>query len=364
MLFFFSSLFQGCIFLSWVSLFPSELPLHLNLIIRSGLCSISRNFPSLEFGLDSRDWISTFLFCLGFYRLWVFSSLEFICCKFLRRPLISSIWLPPLFIIILGNFCVFLSTSCHFSLFFFFPSFSICSDSMGLCHGKPIENPQTQSQDLIIPDDGQLSATTRTAKTPKFPFYSPSPLPSGFKNSPANSSVSSTPLRIFKRPFPPPSPAKHIRALLARRHGSVKPNEATIPEGSECEVGLDKNFGFSKQFVVHYELGDEVGRGHFGYTSYAKAKKGSLKGQDVAIKVIPKSKVRFYWLFLVMPIPQFSCIALIPFVKYEILSEFILLNCVYGCKYKGRWAQLKTDLFTQQTSCGIIVHHSSRVFHF
>lgn len=162
---------------------------------------------------------------------------------------------------------------------------------MGLCQGKPIENPQTQSQDLIIPGDGELSTNTRTTKTPKFPFYSPSPLPSGFKNSPANSSVSSTPLRIFKRPFPPPSPAKHIRALLARRHGSVKPNEATIPEGNECEVGLDKNFGFSKQFVAHYEMGEEVGRGHFGYTSSAKAKKGSLKGQDVAVKVIAKSKM-------------------------------------------------------------------------
>jgi serine/threonine protein kinase len=98
-------------------------------------------------------------------------------------------------------------------------------------------------------------------------------------------------LRIFKRPFPPPSPAKHIRALLARRHGSVKPNEASIPEGSESDIALDKNFGFSKQFVSHYELGEEVGRGHFGYTCSAKAKKGSLKGQDVAVKVIPKSKV-------------------------------------------------------------------------
>ena len=103
--------------------------------------------------------------------------------------------------------------------------------------------------------------------------------------------MNSTPLRLFKRPFPPPSPAKHIRALLARRHGSIKPNEASIPEGNECEIGLDKNFGFSKHFMSHYELGEEMGRGHFGYTCSAKAKKGSLKGHDVAIKVIPKSKV-------------------------------------------------------------------------
>ncbi|MED6218810.1 CDPK- kinase 7 [Stylosanthes scabra] len=104
-------------------------------------------------------------------------------------------------------------------------------------------------------------------------------------------SVSSTPLRIFKRPFPPPSPAKHIRALLARKHGSVKPNEASVPEGSECEVGLDKSFGSSKQFLVHYELGEEVGHGHFGYTCSVKGKKGTFKGHEVAVKVIPKAKM-------------------------------------------------------------------------
>ncbi|KAF7147389.1 hypothetical protein RHSIM_Rhsim03G0036500 [Rhododendron simsii] len=159
---------------------------------------------------------------------------------------------------------------------------------MGLCHGKPIE----KSENPIVLVENEPAFNSRTGKSSsKFPFYSPSPLPSLFKNSPANSSVSSTPLRIFKRPFPPPSPAKHIRALLARRHGSVKPNEASIPEGSEIELGLDKNFGFSKQFSTHYEMEEEVGRGHFGYTCSAKAKKGSLKGQDVAVKVIPKSKM-------------------------------------------------------------------------
>ncbi|KAL3819689.1 hypothetical protein ACJIZ3_005594 [Penstemon smallii] len=166
---------------------------------------------------------------------------------------------------------------------------------MGLCHGKPIEPPKNLSENSVIPSENNESTTVNysTGKTPKFPFYSPSPLSSAFKNSPANSSsVPSTPLRFLKRPFPPPSPAKHIKALLARRHGSVKPNEATIPEGSECEIiGLDKNFGFSKHFNSHFELGEEVGRGHFGYTCSAKGKKGSLKGQDVAVKVIPKSKM-------------------------------------------------------------------------
>ncbi|KAK4485626.1 hypothetical protein RD792_008269 [Penstemon davidsonii] len=166
---------------------------------------------------------------------------------------------------------------------------------MGLCHGKPIEPPKNLSENSVIPSENNEPTTVNysTGKTPKFPFYSPSPLSSAFKNSPANSSsVPSTPLRFLKRPFPPPSPAKHIKALLARRHGSVKPNEATIPEGSECEIiGLDKNFGFSKHFNSHFELGEEVGRGHFGYTCSAKGKKGSLKGQDVAVKVIPKSKM-------------------------------------------------------------------------
>ncbi len=139
------------------------------------------------------------------------------------------------------------------------------------------------------------AAKPGTPKQHKFPFYLPSPLPaSSYKSSPANSSVASTPARGgLKRPFPPPSPAKHIRALLARRHGSVKPNEAPIPEGGEAEVGLDKGFGFSKHFFAKYELGDEVGRGHFGYTCSAKAKKGDHKGHDVAVKVIPKAKVGF-----------------------------------------------------------------------
>lgn len=166
---------------------------------------------------------------------------------------------------------------------------------MGLCHGKPTEPPKSPSENPVIPTENNEPTTNlSTGKTPKFSFYSPSPLRNIFKSPANSSSVNSTPLRFFKRPFPPPSPAKHIKALLARRHGSVKPNEATIPEGSECEIeGLDKNFGFSKNFAGHYTIGEEVGRGHFGYTCSAVGKKGALKGQDVAVKVIPKSKVLF-----------------------------------------------------------------------
>ncbi|KAK9082084.1 hypothetical protein Syun_031483 [Stephania yunnanensis] len=152
---------------------------------------------------------------------------------------------------------------------------------MGLCQGKQnVHNPQ--QDELIKTRQTQFQPTHKTPSN--HPFHTPSPLP--------NSSVNSTPLRFFKRPFPPPSPARHIKALLLRRHGSVKPNDTSIPEGDEYDdVGLDKNFGFSKNLSSKYELGEEVGRGHFGYTCSAKLKKGEFKGQEVAIKVIPKSKM-------------------------------------------------------------------------
>ncbi|KAJ4956304.1 hypothetical protein NE237_013087 [Protea cynaroides] len=138
---------------------------------------------------------------------------------------------------------------------------------MELCHGRPI--PHNDVDNPIILEDPVLGANSEPTKTSNFPFYGPSPLPSGFKNSPANSSVSSTPCG----------------------HGFVKPNEATILEGSECEVGLDKNFRYSKQVLTKYELGEEVGRGHFGYTCSAKGKERELKGQEVAVKVISKAKM-------------------------------------------------------------------------
>ncbi|KAG0498906.1 hypothetical protein HPP92_003597 [Vanilla planifolia] len=168
---------------------------------------------------------------------------------------------------------------------------------MGICSGKHFQKAEIQSesrQEPPSPPDAKIEAPLPNLNTPKphkFPFYSPSPLRGIYKSSPANSSVNSTPLRIFKRPFPPPSPAKHIKSLLARRHGSVKPNEASIPEGSEAKLGLDKSFGFSKQFFSKYELGEEVGRGHFGYTCLANSRKGEMKGEKVAVKVIPKAKM-------------------------------------------------------------------------
>ncbi|XXG52840.1 hypothetical protein AAC387_Pa03g1047 [Persea americana] len=162
---------------------------------------------------------------------------------------------------------------------------------MGLCQGKHSKSSNTQVANPVKRTNIEPTSNSHTAKTPTFPFYSPSPLPSAFKNTPANSSVNSTPLHLLKRPFPPPSPVQHIKALLARRQGSVKKKGGTVPEENEDELGLDKNFGYSKHFFAKYELGGEVGRGHFGFTCSATANKGEMKGQEVAVKVIPKSKM-------------------------------------------------------------------------
>nr|GME11028.1 CDPK-related kinase 5-like [Ipomoea batatas] len=172
---------------------------------------------------------------------------------------------------------------------------------MGACTSKSHKpNPYSLRETLEAPQVPETPANNAAAadagkKSPFFPFYSHSPAHYLFsKKSPATTAKSggSTPGRLFKRPFPPPSPAKHIKSLLLRRHGSVKPNAAAIPEGEEGEgADLDKSFGFSKQFTSRYEIGEEVGRGHFGYTCSATGKKGELKGQRVAVKVIPKSKM-------------------------------------------------------------------------
>ncbi|KAM0950875.1 putative protein kinase CAMK-CDPK family [Dioscorea sansibarensis] len=182
---------------------------------------------------------------------------------------------------------------------------------MGLCYSVPasLASPEEESPPsphaaaappaaMASPAVAVEEKESKPWASPFFPFYSPSPAHSLFsKKSPAaggGGTATGTPKRLFKKPFPPPSPAKHIRAVLARRHGVVKPNEASIPEdGGEGGAvrGLDKSFGFSKGFAGKYELGQEVGRGHFGYTCAATCKKGENKGQQVAVKVIPKAKM-------------------------------------------------------------------------
>ncbi|KAL3524449.1 hypothetical protein ACH5RR_017283 [Cinchona calisaya] len=122
-----------------------------------------------------------------------------------------------------------------------------------------------------------------------------SPYPAGVRPSP---SPARTPGRKFRWPFPPPSPAKPILSAFLKRQGApAKPKEGPIPEddgrggGNEGERPLDKSFGYPKNFSAKYELGKEVGRGHFGHTCWAKGKKGELKNQPVAVKIISKAKM-------------------------------------------------------------------------
>jgi kinase len=171
---------------------------------------------------------------------------------------------------------------------------------MGQCYAKPTTRDQIQTKQEEIPENPQTPNDYHFESKPTspkqfFPFYLPSPFPASVKSSPSNPNSTpnrpTTPLHLLKKAFPPPSPAKHIKALLRRRHGSVKPNETSIPEDGVEELGLDKNFGFLRNFLSKYEMGEEVGRGHFGYTCVAKAKKGDVKGEEAAVKVIPKAKV-------------------------------------------------------------------------
>lgn len=187
---------------------------------------------------------------------------------------------------------------------------------MGICTSKPAsprpnpfaprdevlpQNPTSPAPELTSNGDATAVETANAGKkSPFLPFfYSPSPAHYLFsKKSPAPAgSANSTPRRFFRRPFPPPSPAKHIKAALRKRgkKGVAAAGDVIEEEGEGREavdgLGLDKRFGFSKEFKSKYEVGDEVGRGHFGYTCMATAKKGEMKGQQVAVKVIPKAKM-------------------------------------------------------------------------
>lgn len=77
---------------------------------------------------------------------------------------------------------------------------------------------------------------------------------------------------------------------------SVEGSDRDAGEAGSGRLELDKSFGYPNNFESKYEMGEEIGRGHFGYTCKAKFKKGELKGQEVAVKVIPKATV---WNFLI-----------------------------------------------------------------
>ncbi|KAL5572180.1 hypothetical protein UlMin_021777 [Ulmus minor] len=191
---------------------------------------------------------------------------------------------------------------------------------MGQCYGKTIPtsdndpnfdagntttitttvaSPGNRPQTPAASGDGAWNGVKNTPARSSNPSPWPSPYPHGISASPLPVGVSpsparaSTPGRFFKRRFAPPSPAKHIKASLAKRLGPRKPKEGPIPEdrGLEPEQLLDKTFGYSKNLGAKYELGVEVGRGHFGHTCSAKGKKGELKDQPVAVKIISKAKM-------------------------------------------------------------------------
>lgn len=117
-------------------------------------------------------------------------------------------------------------------------------------------------------------------KSPFFAFYTRSPTNYLFSKG-SNGSPNMTPKRLFRRAFAPLSPAQHMKAVLARRH---------MGNGEER---LNKSFGFLKHIGHKYEIGEEVGKGHFGHTCKSRCKKGEHKGQPVAVKIISKSKVSF-----------------------------------------------------------------------
>lgn len=209
---------------------------------------------------------------------------------------------------------------------------------MGQCYGKTI--PTTGE----IENECTTTTITTTTTTTNDDDLLPLPLPSGsVKNTPSRSSTSpwpspypfgsttpasgvspsparSTPRRFFKRPFPPPSPAKHIRASL-RKLG--KKRTPTIPEhdddhrdqqhlDQQQQQPLDKNFGYNSNFGAKYEIGNEVGRGHFGHTCSAKGRKPNLRDLPLAVKIINKAKVPFPTLLL----PNSSLLFFFPYAQF------------------------------------------------
>ncbi|CAL8128106.1 unnamed protein product [Prunus armeniaca] len=171
-----------------------------------------------------------------------------------------------------------------------------CSKNVSVADNEPTGRQQSKHSPVAPVSPSPRTGDVHSGKeTPANSFSaSPlqSPLPAGIAPSPAR-----TPGRKFRWPLPPPSPAKPIMAALRRRQGrEAKPKDGPIPEehqGNQVEAdrALDKSFGYGKNFGAKFELGKEVGRGHFGHTCWAKGKKGELKGQPVAVKIIAKAKM-------------------------------------------------------------------------
>lgn len=165
---------------------------------------------------------------------------------------------------------------------------------MGQCYGKSNVAADDVKSDGSRKRSGGKQSARNGGPSSTFPTsYPNSPLPSSSPIVSLGNSTPSTPRRLFRRPFPPPSPAKHIQASLQKRHGTAakQAKEGATPEHNDSDKPLDKTFNYAKNFTSKYELGHEVGRGHFGHTCFAKVRKGDLKGQPVAVKIISKAKM-------------------------------------------------------------------------
>ncbi|KAK9063130.1 hypothetical protein SSX86_017000 [Deinandra increscens subsp. villosa] len=167
-------------------------------------------------------------------------------------------------------------------------------NTAGSTHPPPPRSPKPRTPSAAVAN-GRSSTNTPSHSFTGSPWQTS--YPAGVPPTP---SPAGTPKRMFKWPFPPPSPAKPIMSALLRRKGNTTApapgpgtGTGTIPEDDReaGERALDKSFGYQKNFGSKYELGKEVGRGHFGHTCWAKCKKGVLKNQAVAVKIISKSKM-------------------------------------------------------------------------
>ncbi|GJU73449.1 CDPK-related kinase 5-like protein [Tanacetum coccineum] len=155
---------------------------------------------------------------------------------------------------------------------------------MGACTStsKPPKRNPYAPQDLPLPPPTPPQSNNNNDKKPSSPFYNLTPV--RFFQTKGTSPTTTPKTGPY---FPPLSPARHIMAVLAKR---LKGATEEVEGGMEV-VSLDKRFGLSKRFKDLYEVGDEIGRGHFGFVVPATCKYGDHVGRKVAVKVIPKAKM-------------------------------------------------------------------------
>ncbi|KAI5055705.1 hypothetical protein GOP47_0029226 [Adiantum capillus-veneris] len=107
----------------------------------------------------------------------------------------------------------------------------------------------------------------------------------------------STDSSVSKSPHPRRPRKLSASRLIQTRIRYIDSTSASQVEesGSEAELSkslVRKSFGYARSFSSKYELGPEVGRGHFGYTCYASVKlNGEFQEPTVAVKIIPKAEM-------------------------------------------------------------------------